>query len=130
MSRVSLNLMLAAVQFGHSRPVPANQEHFDKLKQRMEKNPDESNRLELKSVAKYFTLKQSTVIRETPERRESGTGTHASPEPHWRRGHWRMQVFGKGREQRKRLFIRPIFVRGDAFAGNRGATRAEYSIQG
>ena len=40
-------------------------------------------------------------------------GTHNSPRPHWRRGHWRMQPHGEGRLLRRQVFIAPIFVCGD-----------------
>jgi len=33
--------------------------------------------------------------------------------PHWRSGHMKMQVYGKGRSLRKLIFIRPIFVHRD-----------------
>lgn len=37
-------------------------------------------------------------------------GTHASPRTHWRRGHWRTQPVGPGRQDRRRLWIEPILV--------------------
>lgn len=39
-------------------------------------------------------------------------GSHASPHAHIRRGHWRRQHFGKGREQVKRIWIKPVLVMG------------------
>jgi len=40
------------------------------------------------------------------------TGTHASPQSHWRRGHWRILESGEGRrwKESKRLWIEPILV--------------------
>lgn len=37
-------------------------------------------------------------------------GSHASPEAHWRRGHWRQQVHGHGRSDRKLIWIEPTLV--------------------
>lgn len=37
-------------------------------------------------------------------------GTHASPRLHWRRGHWRQQPHGRGRAERKLLWIDPILI--------------------
>jgi hypothetical protein len=37
-------------------------------------------------------------------------GTHASPRPHWRRGHVRNQPCGSGRSQRKLIWIEPMLV--------------------
>jgi hypothetical protein len=41
-------------------------------------------------------------------------GTHASPQSHWRRGHWRVLESGEGRrwKESKRLWIEPILVNG------------------
>ena len=37
-------------------------------------------------------------------------GTHASPQTHWRRGHWRRVAIGPGRRQRKWNWIQPTLV--------------------
>jgi hypothetical protein len=39
-------------------------------------------------------------------------GSHASPHSHIRRGHWRRVWFGKGKEEVKRLWIKPTLVLG------------------
>lgn len=56
---------------------------------------------------KVFTV---TTSRSRPD---EATATHASPCPHWRRGHWRMQPCGEGRSCRRQVFIAPVFVCGD-----------------
>ncbi|MDZ8227550.1 hypothetical protein [Nostoc sp. ChiVER01] len=38
--------------------------------------------------------------------------SHASPVPHWRRGHWRRAAIGKGRLHRRWNWIKPTFVTG------------------
>jgi len=37
-------------------------------------------------------------------------GTHASPRMHWRRGHFRHQPFGPGRQERKVIWLEPMLV--------------------
>lgn len=37
-------------------------------------------------------------------------GSHNSPRTHWRRGHWRNQAIGEGRQDRRRTWIEPILV--------------------
>jgi hypothetical protein len=39
-------------------------------------------------------------------------GTHASPTTHWRRGHMARRRCGKGREQTRVVYIRPVLVNG------------------
>ena len=43
---------------------------------------------------------------------ETGSGTHASPRSHWRRGHWRRQPIGEGRTERKLVWIEPMLING------------------
>jgi hypothetical protein len=37
-------------------------------------------------------------------------GTHASPRPHWRRGHFRRQAVGAGRTRHKTIWIEPMLI--------------------
>lgn len=46
------------------------------------------------------------VSRHSPEEK----GTHASPTVHWRRGHWKRVAIGKGRKERKWMWIKPGWV--------------------
>ncbi|HYE75794.1 MAG TPA: hypothetical protein VEF04_20795, partial [Blastocatellia bacterium] len=41
---------------------------------------------------------------------EQKGGTHASPRLHWRRGHYRIQRFGAGLTETKRIWIEPVLV--------------------
>lgn len=72
------------------------------------------------------SFEQNIIIREVRDR-PTGTeaephGTHAAPKPHWRRGHWKMQAHGPQHSLRKRILIRPVFVRGFAFTGDMSKT--------
>lgn len=42
-----------------------------------------------------------------------GPSTGREVKPHFRRGHIRMQPFGEGRQERKRIWIEPLFVKAD-----------------
>ena len=41
-----------------------------------------------------------------------GTGSHTSPQAHWRRGHWRRVSSGVGRTKREWRWFEPTFVNG------------------
>lgn len=45
----------------------------------------------------------------------SGGGTHSSPYPHWREGHWRVLEVNEGKpwRQNQRLWIEPVYIAGD-----------------
>lgn len=49
----------------------------------------------------------------TAKRREAAAkpvGSHASPQAHWRRGHWHTVRYGKGKEQRRVDWFQPVYV--------------------
>jgi hypothetical protein len=47
--------------------------------------------------------------------------------PHWRKGHWRTQRFGVSLAERKTIFICPVFVNKDLFAGELSDTTTTYT---
>lgn len=128
LARITINLCLAATHFGHTEPTVANSSYQNKLLERCKKNPTEGNKIASEMEPLFFTIQQDITIRNHHSPGQDLGGTHASPKSHWRRGHWRMQPFGKGLTEKKRIFIRPIFIRGVLFKGNLGATRVEYTI--
>lgn len=62
-----------------------------------------SEKLNLKSYT-FLDVKPEVIIKKEP------IGTHKSPEPHLRRGHYRRQRYGKGLEQEKLIFIPELRV--------------------
>lgn len=62
-----------------------------------------SEKLNLKSYT-FLDVKPEVIIKKEP------VGTHKSPEPHLRRGHYRRQRYGKGLEQEKLIFIPELKV--------------------
>lgn len=67
---------------------------------------------DLMRVGPADPIKVFTVVK-SRSGTDVATGTNASPSPHWRRGHWRMQPCGEGRTRRRQVFIAPVFVYGD-----------------
>jgi hypothetical protein len=124
MYRVAINGMLMLTHF-KAEFRPSNPWHLEQLKYNMRKRPLESTAAEIRTHVWEAALDQ--VIRvQRGERGELGDGTHASPHPHWRKGHWRMQAHGEKLSLRKRIFIQPVFVLKNQFSGDLGATSAEY----
>jgi hypothetical protein len=130
-ARMAINLCLLATHFGTTRPAESNPKHADRLRKRCPES--ESARQELKSMAKYFELEQNTVIREVRPASEDRGGTHSSPKPHLRRGHWRsLPGYAKLRAEGKQvplLFIRPVMVRPEAFLGTPDKITATYRLR-
>lgn len=53
-------------------------------------------------IGKHFKIQRES----SPSR----GGTHASPQAHWRRGHWHRVRHGQRKEQSKLLWYQPVFV--------------------
>lgn len=57
-------------------------------------------------VGREFKLQRE----ESQGERKGHGGSHASPTIHWRRGHFRNQVCGKGNQDRKMIWLQPTLV--------------------
>jgi hypothetical protein len=64
-----------------------------------------------------------------PEPDPAAAGTHPPKRPHWRRGHWLHQVFGKGRADRVLQFRPAKLVNEHLLSGPRAGTRVTMTTQ-
>lgn len=117
--RMAVNLNLYATNFG------VNKGEYKNIKQHRfleRKKPDEA-RLDIE----YFSLKQKIKIkREYYKKDPDSEGTHSSPKPHWRRGHYRHQHYGLQNQFKKLIFIEPVFVCAENFKGSLSDTEVTY----
>lgn len=51
-----------------------------------------------------------TFKRESQKREQPATESKSQVRSHWRRGHWHTVLFGKGRQERRVQWFRPVFV--------------------
>lgn len=137
-TRVAMNLMLMLSHYGHTKPVPSNADHLARTERRLKANPTgphaKINQFEAASHVYVIGLKQQIKVRQDRPPGEPATphgGTHASPHPHWRKGHWRAQRgFGAARRAGEKVplsFIKPVLVRGREFGGDLSSTSAVYN---
>lgn len=129
--RASLNYFLLLDQLGMSKLGPANQKHYDRLKEQVAKNNEYSpkNRRLLKQIPIRYQLDQRVKLRQMA-RLENDTARFESRSkmtPHHRRGHWRHQKHGPGFTQTKRMWIAPIFVNAELFLGKMSDAKVVYS---
>ncbi|TFW34621.1 hypothetical protein [Massilia horti] len=54
---------------------------------------------------------------------EVNHGSGAGVAPHWRRGHFRMQPVGPGRQERKLIFVAPVLINAERFNGEAPAPK-------
>jgi hypothetical protein len=128
--RLALNfcLMLTHLgvkQIGHLDPAQARKHR----KLARSKYTEERERGELLALGDFTLLdfKQHVRLHEVEERPgEWKGGTHRTPKPHWRRGHWKRQPFGVGRSQRRLVFVKPVFVNLRQYRGDLKDTSVVY----
>lgn len=128
MTRVAMNLMLLLTQYpttlAPSAPAALNRARANV---KMAGPIGTANRIEAATHVHTIRLAQDIIVRETRTGpRIAGEPTGREMPPHWRKGHWRNQHYGTGNAQTKRMFIRPLFIRSDAFTGDLGQTSSVY----
>lgn len=135
--RLAVNSMLLLVEFGCRRLRAVNESHHRRLEhyrdqaRRQKRGVEESER-NLRFSSQLYGFAQEVVLHEeaAPADAEAAGGEHDGPRrPHWRRGHWKMHAFGVGRSERKRIFIRPVFVNRHLLRDDQTAFAATYRIQ-
>lgn len=127
LTRVGMNLMLMLSHFGH-RSEASNPSHLERTRRRLKRGAKlDANAIEAATHVHWLLPTQEIVVRgPSAPADDAGDGSHASPQPHWRKGHWRNQRVGPGRAGVKRVLIRPVFVRRAAFVGDLADTSVVY----
>jgi hypothetical protein len=116
--RVALNLILLATNYGLTDPQPYNRPHYEDMLKRRKKRPDIYDK-QLKNYPFYYQIQQTLPLTKT--RRDPSPyqgGTHASPRPHWRSGHWKTQHYGPGNSLEKEIFVEEVHVNAHRYAGS------------
>lgn len=126
--RIALNAMLLLMQHG-STTTASNPEFLERSRAFYRKRRLETTDLEIRTHVYNVALQQQIVVRGATVPRDPGDGTHASPHPHWRRGHWARQRHGTGRTLVKLVFRAPVFVMGDQFVGDRAQSSVTYTLK-
>jgi len=67
---------------------------------------------QLKRAYNRITVTHTGAENDTPQA-HYGNALNSSVRSHWRRGHFRQQAFGKGRINRKTLWIKPMLIHND-----------------
>ena len=119
--RVACNACLALSNYGcHAKYLfPKEAERDRRLaKESTDRGKRAKDRLRL--AVQELTLDHVVTLHETSQHGTSELTAREgySVSTHWRRGHWTMQCHGPGNSLRKRIFRRPILVRGDLLAND------------
>ena len=138
LTKLALNVCLMATAYGVRCLGPSNPSHHERLKRyaklsrKRGRERQEQAEAELRSspvryaFAQEVTLYQKEQVTDHLEGGEKGGWTVT---PHWRRGHWRAQPCGAGRQERRRVAIPSVLVNSHLFVGAASDTVATYRVR-
>lgn len=125
--RVAINACLLLTQYGYTTRPALSKGQLRKLRRKAAKKRSESARIQLGAPTEYVSLQQEiNWFRSEPSDRQSDSDSGVRLRPHWRKGHYKMQPYGKGRTKRKRVFIKPYLVNGADYGGRPEDARSVY----
>jgi hypothetical protein len=139
LSKLALNVCLMATAYGVRCLGPSNPSHHERLKryaklaQKRGRDQQENAEMELQTAPVRYTFSQEVTLyqKEVGEAHAPADGTGGwTVSPHWRRGHWRSQPCGQGRQERRRVAIPSVMVNGHLFLGSPSDTVATYRVSG
>jgi hypothetical protein len=134
LERVAVNAMLLLAEWGCKKIGPANESHYRRLQhfadmaRKRGRGVEEAQR-SLRLASQIYGFPQDVVLHEEA-RAEGGSAADGESQrrPHWRRGHWKMHAHGPGLSQRKRLFIKPVFVNRHLLAESQNPFATSYRV--
>jgi hypothetical protein len=135
LTKLALNVCLMATAYGVRCLGPGNPSYYERLKRyaqlaRKRGREVEKADLEVRLVPMRYAFAQEVTLfhHEAGSVESNGTGGW-TVSPHWRRGHWRWQPFGPGRQERRRVAIPSVLVNGHLFLGAASDTVTTYRVR-
>lgn len=133
LQRVVINTCLYMTNYGAKRIGTASPSHEANLiiqlgKKTITDQEREDKKKELSNLPTYYGFNQSVKMYETEGISQSKSGEKSFIKPHWRRGHWRHQNYGKVNSMQKLVFIRPVLVNRELYSGKECDTQVTYKL--
>jgi hypothetical protein len=137
LSKLALNVCLMATAYGVRCLGPTNPSHHERLKRyaklaRKRGRQQEQAEIDVRTDPVRYAFAQEVTLyqKEAGEVHCSVNGSGGwTVSPHWRRGHWRSQVCGPGRVERKRIAIPAVLVNAHLFLGAPCDTQTTYRVR-
>jgi hypothetical protein len=138
LSKLALNVCLMATAYGVRCLGPVNPSQYERLKRyaklARKRGPEQQQKADLEvrlMPMQYAFAQEVTLYHREPG--EVPTQAHGSGgwtvTPHWRRGHWRWQPCGPGRQERRRVAIPSVLVNAHLFLGAASDTMTTYRVR-
>lgn len=91
----------------------ATNEQANELLEELSKTRKKQTRNELSQKLSKFSYSRVHLLGHKLKKYLNSQRTNSEVEPHWRRGHWRNQPFGKNLSETKLIWIKPTIVKKD-----------------
>ena len=133
--RITLNAMRAMTYGKDWKETPLSKSElkarmiFKKQMRKLGSADRAKAQLRLGTLPTYFEFDQKIPAFEdhrTPQGQAILHGCNAK-KPHWRKGHWRQQRTGEGRNESTRVWIKPILINSDRFVGGLKDTKVTFT---
>jgi len=106
-----VNALFYLESVGSRRPPTSGRDTPPELEaQWMQATPEKKRKLRSRLTREGYAVVYLMGQELVGGRRPGGSGSKSA---HWRRGHWRWQPHGAGREQVKRIWIKPVMIHSD-----------------
>lgn len=132
LQRIACNFGLMLTNFGAKSAGPLDPlAHVRNQRQAKSRRPHKARRAQamLDSAFTEISFEQDVVFYDTHSTAsEPSVPTGRVVKTHWRRGHFRRQRHGTGRNQTKLVFIRPCLINAELFKGDLADTEYRISI--
>ncbi len=135
LSKLALNVCLLAMAYGVRCLGPENPGHHERLKRhallarKRSREQQAKAAMELRAAPLRYAFAQEVTLYQRepgPGHADAGGAGGWTVAPHWRRGHWRSQPCGPGRQERRRVAIPSVLVNAHRFAGTPSDTITTY----
>jgi hypothetical protein len=136
LARLAVSACLMTMVYGAVRVGPNNPTQHRRLERHDEasRRSGDAGRLanaafDLRALPVRYRLAQDVRlyrVEAAEERAEGGEATCLVLAPHWRRGHYRMQAYGPGLSQRRRIAVPAVLVNAHLFLGPKQGAAATY----
>lgn len=136
--RIALNAVIAMIygaDWHKLEPTYLDKQAKERLKAQTTSNDigtARKARLRLAALPEIYEFDQTTkaFLEEPLIYSDISIGVSGMPKkPHWRRGHWRRQPVGPGRQERELRWIRPTLIHADRFKGDLKDTTTTYATK-
>jgi hypothetical protein len=138
LSKLALNVCLMATAYGVRCLGPANPSHYERLKRHAKlagkrgREQQAKAEMELRMTPVRYAFAQEVTLYQW-EKVDTGSEPHGAGgwtvSPHWRRGHWRGQPCGPGRQERRQVAIPSVLVNAHLFLGAASDTVTTYRVR-